>query len=435
MASYQSLGIQHDHVASLGTSRAAGILAVSLIIFLTTANVLDPGGVLGIKYVSFGVAACFALAWIWHVDVTVSEWLAGFVLFLVWPLASLLHGVLRGVDVRTAVSQVTPFVAVFVVGPLAARTSMRLPLRAFYWCLFSLALITIALFGLQFFYPQNAISSPVVDYLAGYGRSFGFFGTKPDWQEKVPNIYFGATLFFVPTFVYFLALDRILLATIVLVALGVTFSKAGVLFCVGFALIWSLVGLFRPDALFVGRGGSLRRRGRVRRRILAGVSLALTFGVVSVLVWQFQDFTYDVESALYGQSDTASVRISDARDFLATMSQNPQYLLWGQGAGVYVENIGGVSEIHPPELDHLNAIRKFGLPWFAAFTWIVFYVAWMLWRIPDPELRAFGLAVPSIFLVGGTNPVLTSPLFMMLLPMSYLAQRKARRCKGELTFC
>jgi hypothetical protein len=39
------------------------------------------------------------------------------------------------------------------------------------------------------------------------------------------------------------------------------------------------------------------------------------------------------------------------------------------------------------------------------------------------EMRAFGFALLSMYFAAGTNPVLLSPLFIILMTLSFFAQR------------
>jgi hypothetical protein len=70
------------------------------------------------------------------------------------------------------------------------------------------------------------------------------------------------------------------------------------------------------------------------------------------------------------------------------------------------------------ELDHLNAIRKFGLPWFFVFTASVLTLSSKLFRSSVPDGRIIGLALLALFIAAGTNPVLLSPVFLMFLAMA-----------------
>jgi len=104
-------------------------------------------------------------------------------------------------------------------------------------------------------------------------------------------------------------------------------------------------------------------------------------------------------------------------------ARNPHYLLVGQGLGVPFYSTGASEYVQIFEVDHLNVIRKFGIPWFIGFTAVVFFTAWKLINNRDVEMQAFGFAMFSMYLAAGTNPVLLTPLFIMLITLCYFAQR------------
>jgi hypothetical protein len=104
-------------------------------------------------------------------------------------------------------------------------------------------------------------------------------------------------------------------------------------------------------------------------------------------------------------------------------SRNPNYLLIGQGAGTSFFSSGESDYVRNIEIAHLDGIRKFGLPWFLGFSSLVFYSSWRLIGTKEMEARGFGFALVSMYIAGGTNPVLFSPLFIILLTLCYFAQR------------
>jgi len=124
-----------------------------------------------------------------------------------------------------------------------------------------------------------------------------------------------------------------------------------------------------------------------------------------------------------GESETALIREGHIDSILKLFARNPHYLVLGQGVGLPFFSSGEAGDVQNIEVDHLNTIRKFGLPWFLGFSALVFLPAWNLISSGGMEMRAFGFALISAYLAAGTNPVLTSPLFILLMVASYFAQR------------
>jgi len=145
--------------------------------------------------------------------------------------------------------------------------------------------------------------------------------------------------------------------------------------------------------------------------------------IIGGVVLSFQGFAEDLKDTFSGQSDTAVVRLGHIDSVLRLWARNPHYLIVGQGVGVPFYTSGESEFVQNIEVDHLNAIRKFGLPWFVGFTGIIFYSAWKLIKANRPEMQACGFALVSMYFAAGTNPVLVSPLFIILMTLSFFAQR------------
>jgi hypothetical protein len=364
--------------------------------FLFLANIFDPGNVLHLKYAAFAVAAMFAMLGIAHLDLTIPQLICGTSIFMLWPLVALLNGIARGAPVPISISQVTPFLAVPLMALLLFHIEPERGLRLLFNCLAVLAGATLLLFCAQLFWPDN----PISQYLASQGQAFGFFGAKPDWD--VPNVYFGATLFLVPAFVYFLWSKKFWRALLCMVGLTLSFSKAGILIALTFLSIYII--------------RELRHPARIRWKKLFVWSPAW-IGLLLIAINYFPLFAYDIEDALSGQSQTTRVRVEYLKDFIAYSDRHPIDLLFGEGTGPASYRSSEISEgrnKYNLELDHINMIRKFGLVWFVMFSATVGMICIKLKSIP-----AASLALLSIFVAAGTNPVLESPLFFMLLTICY----------------
>src|SRR5207302_10555674 len=81
----------------------------------------------------------------------------------------------------------------------------------------------------------------------------GYFGTRSLGElGSVPSIYFGATLFLVPAFVYYLFAGKALRAGVLLLAIGLAFSKAGISIALAFGAIYSIKALFADSNTAAG---------------------------------------------------------------------------------------------------------------------------------------------------------------------------------------
>lgn len=415
MASPFPLAARQSHGLLTRDATHAGVLPAAVLIFLFTANIYDPAGTFRVKYVAFFVACLFSFWKLKYPDLSTREIAAGVFLFLAWPTWSLLCGAVRGGNLSIGLSQVTPFLFVPLLASLLPSFDKLTPLRIFYTCTFSLALFVICSFALVFLFPDNTISQRVFEALTSLHEREGAFGTRSWGDVGVPVFYFGSTLFLVPTCVYYLFIGKTLRAGAVFLAIAVTWSKSGTLIVLAFGVIYFVTALVsRPID---------RARTKWRRYYRAIAPVILMWLISTLILFLFPGFSEYVRDTVAGESETALVRIDHYHSVLALFARSPHYLLVGQGVGVPFFTSGQSDYVNSIELDYLDAIRKFGVPWFLGFSALVFFSGWKLIRAGHAEARAFGFALIAMYLAAGTNPVLLTPLFMITMTLSYFAQR------------
>lgn len=397
-------------------SKNADWISVAALVLLFASNILDPGGTIGLKYLGFFVATLISVRTVQSFFMPSRAIVLGVLLFLVWPTWSLLYGAASGGDLRVGVSQVTPFLFALILALILPAFDAETPSRLFYGCFLVLAAVIIIAFTLILLMPENPVSQRLFAGLTELQGQEGYFGMRSLGENNVPNIYFGSSLFLVPAFIYFFFSGRTVRAAVILVALSMTFSKAGVVIAIAFGLGQSIACLFSS--------GGIRK----------ALPLALIIITACLLIWELPDFTGDIHDAITGESYTAEVRRDHVKSLIRLFEQHAHYLVLGQGVGVPFFSTGESAEVQNIELDHLNTVRKFGLPWFIGFSAVVFYSARRLIKTGQREQRAFGFALLGMYLAAGTNPVLTGPLFIMLMTLAYFAQRRGSESESKHTF-
>jgi hypothetical protein len=433
MASSQFIVLPRAGTLSEGRARYVSLTPGGVLVFLFASNVFDPGGKLGLKYIAFLVATVFALWTLKYFYLPSRALTIGLILFLVWPTWSLLYGIARRGDLSVGLAQVTPFLFAWILVLILPIFDNRTPLRIFYTCIFWLSPVVIASFLLVFMLPDSSIGQKVFEILSGLHEREGYFGMQSLGDVGVPIIYFASTLFLVPAFVYHLFAGKMLRAGVVLLAIGVTFSKAGLTIALVFGAFYSISAVFSRSVPAVRESTGAISRKRFRRFL----PVVVIGGAASALLASLPAFYDDIRDAWTGESQTAIIRIAHFHSVMNLFLQNPHYLIIGQGAGVPFHSLGASDYVQNFEIDHLNTIRKFGLPWFIGFSAVVFYSAYKLISEGQVEGRALGYALISIYLAAGTNPVLISPLFIMVMTLSYFAQRRqlerpSERSAGDL---
>jgi hypothetical protein len=390
------------------------------LVFIFVIYIYLGSGVFGVKYVAF-LGACIASVFtLKYLNLSYLELTTGILLFVVWPIWSLFWGTIQGGDSLIGLREISQFLFVLVLPAPLLALDKRTPLRIFYTCLFSLAIVIIISFALVFLLPENSISVAVFNVLIrNLDTKEGFFGFRSYGDSVVPIIYFGGTLFLVPTCVYYMFIGKMLRAAVTFLAVVLAFSKAGILIVLLFAVIHFV------NVLSSHRTSS--SNGRDRQRLRSLLRLALPFVLLTALTASslslFPGFFDVILDTFTGESDTAQVRIGHIHSVLNLFVDKPHYLLVGQGVGVAFYTTGESDYVQNFEVDYLNTTRKFGLPWFIGFSALVFASAWRLVSTRDMEMRAFGFALVSMYLAAGTNPMLMSANFLILMTLCYFAQR------------
>ena len=418
--------LRREHLGRVAVLSYRTRLLTAILAFLFLANVFDPRGTLGLKYFALLLAALSTVWTVKYFDLSTRALVFGLIFFVIWPGWSLLYGVVRGGDLYVGLGQVTPFVFAWVLAFLLPALDVRRLLRAFYACLLLLAVVVIAVFALVAFLPDTSVGQFLFGYFTILDGQVGWFQTQLIGGVEVPWIYFTSTLFLVPAFVYYLFIGRLWRAGVILLALAMAFSKAGLTIGFVFGAIYSVSALFKNSPAGVPKGARAPLRLRFRK-FLPAVIIA---GVAFLIFLSLPAFLDEIADSWAGNSVTAEVRIGHFRSVMDLFLQHPDYLLIGQGAGVPFFSLGTSDYVQSFEIDYLNAIRKFGLPWFIGYSSIVFYSARKLIKVGQMEERAFGFALISSYFASGTNPVLLSSLFVTLLMLSYFAQRRCAVFSG-----
>ena len=116
------------------------------------------------------------------------------------------------------------------------------------------------------------------------------------------------------------------------------------------------------------------------------------------------------------------------------MFSNPAALLIGSGVGSAFYSVGADGVVTNVEVSHFNLLRQFGIVYTLLFVGYVGGVFAGLLR-SDGMGRRLGVGLAMIFLAAGTNPLLLSPVFFLVLVLgrAYLAHwARERRAEAPL---
>jgi len=166
-------------------------------------------------------------------------------------------------------------------------------------------------------------------------------------------------------------------------------------------------------------------RGKARWLVLIAALLLVLFVYNSPIGELF------VEIAT-GDSKTVEVRQRDIGSIVDLFSGDPVGFIFGFGMGSEFYSAGAGDIVTGIELDHLNTIRKYGLIWSALFFYFVIAtsIRAMLSRVRN--VRVLGICLVSAFIVAGTNPVLISPIFFVILFVTAQAANTPRAVRRRV---
>lgn len=387
-----------SHVGSSGLFLSKYSLIKKLILLIFFFLAIDMGGDFGLRNIAVPVGMlCLVLLIglsfprVWHLP---------FAMLVIYPSIAFLIGVAGGAELAIAISQLKSTVLAFIMFLVIYRIPYTITSKALLYSLFAVAFLAVCLtIGLSL---GVDVVREILSTMADKGG--GYFGERFISEDKIfPNVYFKATLFYVPAFVISIFLRKYWFAMVFFLALVAGISKTGML----------VTGLVMLIYLFWNKND-------IKLVLLGWILL----GVSAYFIIQSPIFIL-FDEILKNKSLTVDVRVGHFQSLASLWIENPLNLLFGFGLGstFYSDGVGGV--VSNIELDHLNVIRKYGLIWaLIFFSWVIM-VAYYAIKNKEYEIKIIGWALLISFVVAGTNPVLISPIFFLFLFLTMAANRQS----------
>lgn len=380
-----------------------------LVGFFIFSNVIDMEGSIGIKYGSSFLLLAY-LSFNWRgLNFSYGEVLSILIFAIFFPLLSLFMGLSKGASTEflfTPLPIILSFTLVFLALKLMPGTHI---ISYLFMSLYLLALTVIVANFLAFFFPTIFSDiNPLLKYI--FANIDLYQGTRTD--ALVGKVYPRAALFFVPAGIYYFLMGNNFRFFVLLTALILVVSKSGALILLGFTLL------------------------RVQKRFIfsfQSILVVSAFAALAAVISSIYPNYFDVVMAMFvGQSETADLRIKHLVSLLNHFDNNPLSLIFGQGIGTSFFTFGTNAFEMNIELDHLETIRRYGLIWGSVFYSAIVITSFSLVFLSQHRSdKAIGLALLAGFLAAGTNPVLISPPFMILLVGAYGAMVLANSSKAK----
>ena len=370
--------------------------------FLSVA--IDMGGDFGLRNIIFPICALLLMA---INGLTFPRaWLFPFVVLVIYPTLSLFIGLSSDAKFSIAFSQYQSTMLAFLLYILVSRLPYQTTTTTLLNSLFFVALLAVGLaIGLVLGV------SPVLKVLSLMAeKGGGYFGERGGTiEELIPNVYFKATLFFVPSFFIALFARKYLIAFVLFFALVAAVSKTGMV----------VAGLLSVAYLL---------RNSKRKEFFIG-----SFVLILVIVFVLRSPIYFYfEEMFQNKSITLDTRAGHFKSLITLWENNLLQLFFGFGLGTSFYSSGAGAVVSNIELDHLNIIRKYGLFWAGLFFVWVLSVSLKAIKNNSSDVRCLGWALLIAFVVAGTNPVMISPVFFLFMFLTVAANHQSGiRCSNE----
>jgi hypothetical protein len=345
-----------------------------------TCLLLDSGGGLGLRLMSFAIIFGFSIMGVLE-NTTINK---TFLLLYSFFMVSILPAVFVSLNSATPMNEIVVWVVAFILIPFLYFyvKGAQLDSSAFVTAGLIFSVIIILLFYGRF--TGVPLADEINDYISSHSN--GFFNQKEYTSgDTMPNVYFQGTLGLVICGCVCLEMRKYGVFVLILLALILAPSRFGFL----------VLGLW-AGVLFI-------RKNPTRIILLPLVLIPL------VLILSQLPFGNELMSAFTGKGDDSNIRSGHLKSISRILSEDISRLFFGQGPGSVFFSQGFNDYTDNVEMSQIEYIRKYGLFSFAAFNLMYF------WPMLSKQRDSFYLkgALLTYYFVSLSNPVLFS-IFSML---------------------
>lgn len=367
-------------------------LTLSLLFVFFISHLIDIGGLFYIKHISIllillgtiGIFIKFGILRDFYLE-------ASIILFFI---LSTFYANLRGIKLPF-IYQAVSFVGYFSLLGVLWKTPKGKPTDIFNKTILLGSLITIATFVAILLFPEANIWR-----LLSSRYRLGFLGIQNFGTFYFPNVYYRWMMWFIPAVMLTFGRDKqavwlLMISVFLQSSLSVIlFSLLGILF---------LIFLFRMNKWYIF----------VCLFLVMGIILGIFTRVFFPEYWFL--LIEGVENyLLFMVNQSISIKLGHIQGVLSSTSESMLNLLFGMGAGsqFYSPGIKGYTRLI--EVSHFDFLRQFGLIGWGIFFGYVLFVFFESMKTDELGKR-WAVGLLFLFISAGTNPLLMSPVFMIVL--------------------
>ena len=388
---------------SISIEKVCRVLYAAVLVSL----VLDIGGAFGLKY---GISALLLL-WVLVLLVMAGirrDLSVEFVVLLFFGFSAC-YSIYRGIEIPAIASQLS-FIVYFALLLVVLHIPRDATSDIFRRVMIFGSLIVFGTFLVILLFPITLVAWKTLSDT----YRLGYLGLQNIGGQVLPNVYYRWSMWLIPAFI--VSIGRFPIATVVIgSAVLITLSTSVIAFTVLGTLLLAILlqhrQSFSPKNLGILVLASLS--------ILAVVEL--NFSIAGLLY-------ENVISKFSASTYSTSVKLGHIEGVLDSMHASISYALFGMGVGSEFFSPGVDRYVTNIEVSHFNFVRQFGLIGGAVFFGYVLYVIVSAFAT-DALGKRWAIGLLMLFLAAGTNPLLMSPVFMVVLVTvrSYVARFEDER--------
>ncbi|MDP1659482.1 MAG: hypothetical protein Q8L73_09065 [Methylotenera sp.] len=373
-------------------NRQSSQISSGLLLVLCLAFAVDMGGEFGVRnpVVAFLVPTLFMLNGFAVPRVAI----LAMPILVIYPLALFLIALNSDADATIAFSQFksTAFGWVLLL-ILSGISAEKILFSVFASLTCAAGLVVILFFGV---WENVPLALTTVKHLSSFTPSLIGEGGKLMGGVIVPAIYLKSTLFLLPACIYWLYRERVFLAFVCFLGLIVSCSKVG--FVLGVAVF----------IIFIITNTAYRNKLLILSALIFGLFVANKMGYFEIVASLLNSQTVQTVQ-------TVQTRLGHFYSFKDYFLQYPIKFLFGFGLGKAMYSQGANTFVYNTELDHLNLIWRYGFIWSCIFVFGILGACSKSISSNNVQSHIFGIVCLAAFLVAGTNPVLLTPIFFLIL--------------------
>ena len=362
-------------------------------LLMLLALIVDVGGGFGIKHLAVVGVVIWSGVLVFNSSFYKAFWEE--LTVCVFLTASILYSVFIGINFLDIYYQ-SSFIVFFALLFILIKIPRRVLISTYCNVLVVGSIIIIII---AFLLSLLSVSNAMFFNHVGNTYGLGMFGPKQPGDLNFPNIYFRWSMWLIPAFIMTWRKRRksnlLIGVSIVMTTSGavVAFSFFGVLLLHIKTKVSPVVS--QKNIVFV---------------LLSSLVLALLLGFIyaDAEIWYTQ-----ISSKFSPASESSSIKIGHIRGVLDSISSIPA-LLFGTGVGSSFYSPGVDRVVINIEPSHFNFLRQYGL-----FTTLVFfgYICHVIIAVflTDEMGKRVSVGLLMLFIAAGTNPLLLSPIFMIVL--------------------